>query len=109
VKTLPVRFTRSAQTDVDTIHEGVLEKSRSLATADGFIARLVERCARIGDVPRGAPLRDEIRPGIRIVFFEKSWAIAYFVEKTEVIITNVFYAGRDYAALLRGEPPGGEN
>ena len=96
-----VVFARTAQDDIQEIYEGVLLKSRSAATADGYILRLEERCRRIGNVPQGVRLRPEFRRDIRIVPFEDTLVIAYRYEAGVVTITNVFSTQRDYEAMLR--------
>lgn len=100
-----VVYTRAAQSDIQDIYEAVLLKTGSVAAADGYVSRLEERCLRIGNVPRGARLRDDLQPGIRIVPFETTLAIVYRFESGVVEITNIFSTRRDYEALLRGEPP----
>ena len=52
---------------------------------------------------RGTP-RDDIRPGLRVMGFERRATIVFQIVGTEVIIARVFYGGRDYERILRGEP-----
>lgn len=56
-------------------------------------------CQRIGDVTLVGRPRDDLFPGLRTVPFEKRAVIAYLVEAEAVVITNVFYGGRDHEAL----------
>lgn len=46
--------------------------------------------------------------GLRTVPFERSALIAYIIRNDRVVITNVFYGGRDYEALLRDQPNASE-
>jgi toxin ParE1/3/4 len=66
------------------------------------VRRIREHCQRIGIVPLGGIARDDLQPGLRTVPFEHSAVIAYVVESEQVVVTNVFYGGRDYEALYRG-------
>jgi toxin ParE1/3/4 len=50
--------------------------------------------------PLGASERHALGAGLRLVPFEKSAVIVYRVVDDSVEIVNVFYGGRDYAALL---------
>jgi toxin ParE1/3/4 len=104
VQRLPVIYTDDARSDLSVIFAIVLEMSRSLLTAERFVRRIEERCYRIGDAPRGGAPRDDIVPGLRIVPFEKRAVIAYFVDEDAVIISNIFYGGVDYEALLGTRP-----
>ena len=39
-------------------------------------------------------IRNDIRPGIRMVGFERRISIAFFIESDEVLIAGILYAGR---------------
>jgi toxin ParE1/3/4 len=39
-----------------------------------------------------------------MVPFERSAVILYMIETNRVRITNIFYGGRDYEALMRQKP-----
>ena len=103
MKRLPVVYSDDARRDLDSIFAIVLEISASLVTAERYLRRLEARCRNIGEAPSGGAPRDAIVHGMRIVPFEKRAVIAYFVRDDAVIITNIFFAGEDYEAILRGE------
>jgi toxin ParE1/3/4 len=44
--------------------------------------------------------RDDIRPGLRIVGFERRVTIAFTVEETRVVILRVFYGGRNWEGMF---------
>jgi toxin ParE1/3/4 len=72
-------------------------------TSSAFVAR----CRLIPTLPHGGRPRDDLAPGLRTVAFERRVVIVYRVVGSTVEITNVFYGGRDYAALYRrGEAEG---
>ncbi len=71
------------------------------AVIRGFVGRIRRQCEKIGDAPNGFPSREDLGPGIRIAPFERSAVIAYRVVDSTVEIVNVFYGGRDYAALMK--------
>ena len=97
-----VVFRPQALADIEAIFLYVLELSRSFRTASGFTDRILARCERIGDAPRGGVVREDLGPGIRLVPFERRAVILYRLEAKAVVIVNVFYGGRDYAALMSG-------
>lgn len=98
-----VVFRPQALADIEAIFLFVLERSQSFKTASGFTDRIFDRCERIGNVPRGGVAREDLGPGIRLVPFERSAVILYRLEAETVVIVDIFYGGRDYAALMQGE------
>ena len=103
MRRLPVAYRPEARTDLADIFRTVLRVSQHVPTARGFVQRIKDRCERIGDAPHGGRPRDDLEPGLRTVPFEHSAVITYRVEPGRVRISNVFYGGRDYEALFRGE------
>ncbi|GJE71357.1 hypothetical protein CHKEEEPN_2903 [Methylorubrum podarium] len=109
VRRLRVEFQPDALADLADVFRTVLHVSRNLAVARGFVRRIRDRCARIGDAPHGGRPRDDLEPGLRTVPFEHSAVIAYRVEGDRVRVVNVFYGGRDFEALYRGHAPDGDD
>jgi toxin ParE1/3/4 len=101
VKVYKVTYREAAVADILDVYRWVYEVSLDPVTAERFTARLEAACERIGNVPLGGRPRDDLLPGLRTVPFEKRAVIAYLVEAEAVVITNVFYGGRDYEALYR--------
>lgn len=102
---LKVTIRREARADLATIYQYILEVSKSRRIARSFTLRIRDRCLKIGDAPRGGHPRNDLAPGLRTVPFAKSVVIAYKVEAERVRIINIFYGGRDFEALYRGEQP----
>ena len=46
-------------------------------------------------------LREDIRPGLRIVGFENRITIAFFVEDDRVVILRIFYGGQNWTDLMQ--------
>lgn len=70
-------------------------------TAGDYIARIEAACMSLRNAPlRGTP-RDDIKPGLRVIGFERRAVIAFRVVRSEVVIVRVFYGGRDYERILR--------
>jgi toxin ParE1/3/4 len=105
IRRLEVEYRESASNDLADILRYIAGASGNPDVALKFVLRIEERCQSIGNVPRGGRPRDDILPGLRTVPFEHSAVIAYVVEGDIVRIVNVFYGGRDYEALMRGDEP----
>lgn len=90
----------TAYADLGAIFDYIRQSSGMPRAAKAFVDRIDERCDRLGDVPFAGRARDDIFVGLRIVPFE-SVTIAYLVTDQAVIVTNIFYGGRDYETLLR--------
>jgi len=100
-----LRYRPTALADLEDIFHGVLRVSASPVTAQRYVERIRERCQRITLVPHGGRPRDDLAPGLRSVPFERCAVIVYRVIGETVEVTNVFYGGRDYAALYRHLEP----
>lgn len=101
MKRLKVCYRPTALADLKSIFHFVHDISGSARVARRFTRRIQDRCDRIGLLPFGGPLRDDLAQGLRLVPFEHSAVIAYVIERDRVLVTNIFYGGRDYEALFR--------
>ena len=102
---LDVFIDKSAEDDLFDIWQFIAESNASDVTLRTSSLRASKiRCEKIGDVPYIGTARDDILPGLRMVPFERSAVILYMVEPDRIRITNIFYGGRDYEALMR-QPP----
>jgi toxin ParE1/3/4 len=101
LKTYSVQYRPSAQRDIEAIADYVFEQSKNATTTLRYIRRLRDRCRKIGDAPFAHIALDDFGDGVRMAVFERSAVILYRVERNAVFITNVFSAGKDYAALLK--------
>jgi toxin ParE1/3/4 len=69
-------------------------------TALKYIERIEAYCAGLRVASERGHRRDDIRPGLRIVGFERRVTIAFAVEEARVVILRVFYGGRDWEGLF---------
>lgn len=102
MRSLDVVYKESAMADLLEAYTWVYEASRDPATAQQFVDRLIDACERIGHAPNGGRARDDLVPGLRTIPFERRAVITYVVENDVVVVTNVFYGGRNFEALLQG-------
>jgi len=100
VKTYGVVFRPMAEQDLRGLYDYIAEQSGRKIAGD-YIARMESACMALRTAPRRGTSRDDIRPGLRIVGFERCAAIAFQVKRSEVVIVRIFYGGRDYERILR--------
>jgi len=95
---LDVVFSEQADEDIAAIYQWV---GRDRVAGNSARLRFADRRPVRGD-RRGAAgrARDDLAPGTRTVPFERSALIAYRVENERVVITNIFYRGRDVGAAF---------
>ena len=108
IRRLDVDYRPSARSDLADIFRFIVENGASVEVALKFVLRIEDRCQRIGEAPRGGRTRDDLLAGLRTVPFEHSAVIAYVIEQDTVWVTNIFYGGRDFEALLRNEVSDGD-
>jgi toxin ParE1/3/4 len=53
--------------------------------------------------PKRGTRRDDIRPGLRTMGFERRATVVFQVSKDELVIVRIFYGGQDYEGALHGK------
>lgn len=89
-----------AQKDLNGLYDHISQSNAGSVAAIRFLRRIRSVIESLADNPESGRLRDDIRPGLRILSFEKRVVIAYQVGPDEVVIGRVFYRGRDYLKIL---------
>jgi len=105
---LRVAYRPEAGADFREIFKFIRRGGAGHSVASAFVSRIKARCERVVDAPFLGRTRDDLEPGLRTVPFERTAVIAYKIEADRVLITNVFYGGRDFEALYRGVRPADE-
>ncbi len=90
-----VVFSEEARLNLIDLYNWLLENTEP-ETALSYIERLEEYCLDFDIASERGECRDDIRPGLRVVGFEKRIAIAFTVEEEQVIILRLFYGGQDW-------------
>lgn len=96
---LRVVFSPEAATDLIKLYEYIAERSGPLR-AIAYIDRIEAYCAGFESSPERGTGRDDLRPGLRIVGFERRVTIAFRATPSTVIIDRILYAGRDVQRAL---------
>lgn len=91
-----IRLTDEAASDLVRIYSFVREKSASISVARNYVARIRTFLDEFEAFPERGSTRDHVRPGLRIVGFERRISVAFVVEPTEVVILRILYAGQQF-------------
>lgn len=95
-----VAFRPSAERDLFRLYDHIAGES-SVERAGDFIERSEEACLSLRTFPERGTRRDDIRPGLRVMGFERRATIVFRVRGGIVEIVRIFYAGQDYERVLR--------
>jgi toxin ParE1/3/4 len=102
VKSYDVVFTPEAEEELAALYRYIKDQA-SPEIALRYTSAIVDHCEGLGDFPRRAVRRDDIRPGLHITHYKGRAIVAFAVEAEQVSIIGVFYGGRDYEAILHSE------
>lgn len=96
-----VVFSPAAAEDLESIRAHIAG-ANSISIADSFVERLIAHCESLARAPHRGTVRDQIRPGLRIIGWRRTVTVAFAVddEALRVDIAGVFYRGRDVAAEM---------
>ena len=94
----------AAEEDLAQIARYIAEASGSADRALDYVRRIREWCNHLKTFPQAGRARDDLRPGVRIVAFERRVVIAYTILGSgDVEIGRFFHGGRDYEAIMGGK------
>ena len=68
--------------------------------AIGYIDRIEDCCRNLSLFPDRGTRRDDLRPGLRILGFERRAVIAFLVAADTVTILRILYGGRDLETVF---------
>jgi toxin ParE1/3/4 len=91
-----IRLDEDAKADLRGIYTFIRKNGGSAATARGYINRLLGFLSGFDIFPHRGSLREHIRPGLRIVGFERRISVAFIVEDNEVVILRLLYGGQQF-------------
>ena len=94
-----VEFAPEALDDLRSMYDWITGAASS-GTALAYITRLEGFCRGMAMASERGHLREDIRPGLRIVGFERRVTIAFTVTETRVTILRLFYAGKNWDRVL---------
>jgi toxin ParE1/3/4 len=86
-------FAEAAKADLDDIFAWIADRA-GLEVALAYTSRIEHFCREMMPFPQRGTSRDDIRPGLRTLGFERRATIAFTVKGDELIILRILYAGR---------------
>lgn len=89
-----VVFVPEAQHDLLGLYDYIADHDGSERAAH-YIRRIEKLCMSLRGLPERGTLRSDLRPGLRVIGFEKRVAIAFRVSTETVAILRILYGGRN--------------
>ncbi len=84
-----------AAADINEIYDWVA-KAASPQVAIGYIGRIETFCRELGTGGERGHLRADVRPGLRIMGFERRLTVAFVVGEETVTVLRVFATGQNW-------------
>ncbi len=94
-----VVYTLEATQDLLQLYAFIAERSGP-HRAKAYTDRIQVRCTGLAFFPKQGTRRDDIRPGLRIIGFERRVAIVFHSTDDAVIIDRVLYGGQDLRKIM---------
>jgi toxin ParE1/3/4 len=95
-----VVFTPEAQGDLFGLYDYIADHS-SPERAVRYIRRIEKICMSLKTMPERGTVRDDLRPGLRVMGFERRVTIAFRVKADSVAILRILYGGRSLEGAFR--------
>ncbi|MEJ0096792.1 MAG: type II toxin-antitoxin system RelE/ParE family toxin [Bauldia sp.] len=99
MKRRSVVFAPEAANDLLRLYEWIADAAGP-SIAIEYIDQLEAYCLGFDLASECGILRDDIRPGLRIVGFKRRMTIAFTVDEKIVTVLRVFYGGQDWESTL---------
>ena len=101
MKKFKISFRPLAEEDLFDLYRHIAAEA-GLAIAGAYIDPIEAACMSLETFPERGTRRDDIRPGLRTMGFERRATIVFLVTPNEVQIVRIFYGGQDFERALRG-------
>jgi Plasmid stabilization system protein len=99
LKVRRIVFAPEAADDLLGIYDWIADEASPIVALN-YIERVERFCRRLCTGSERGHLRSDIRPGLRILGFERRLTIAFTVGEEAVTILRVFAAGRNWEATF---------
>lgn len=99
MKTYRVTFSELARRQLFEIYDYIAEHADPV-TALRYVERIEAYCRGFSTIAERGTLREDLRPGLRLVGFERRATIAIAVTGDQVVILQILYGGRNVDELL---------
>lgn len=95
MKTYEVVLSPEAQADLDGIYDWIARKA-SPEVALGYVERIEGYLRGFEHAAERGHLRDDLRPGLRVVGFERRVTIAFVVDGDRAVVLRIARGGRNW-------------
>ncbi len=102
MKRFEVGFRPLAEADLLALYRRIAAAAGT-EMAGAYIDRIEAACLALETFPARGTKRDDIRPGLRTMGFERRATIVFRIPRRAVLIVRLFHGGQDFARALRGE------
>ena len=89
-----IEFSPEALADLLDLYDTIAPRAGAAVTI-GYIERIERFCHLLSTFPERGMQRDDLRPGLRVIGFERRAVIAVSVADDVVTVLRVLYGGRD--------------
>lgn len=96
MKSYRVRLTQEAESDLAEIYRYVRRKSASSTVARSYIGRIRRFLQGLETFAERGTIHEQIRPGLRVIGFERRISVAFVVEGEDVVVLRILHAGRQF-------------
>ncbi len=97
--TYRVVFSPEAEEHLDQLYRYIAEAADPTVAAR-YVDAVIGYCEGLAEFPLRGRARDDIRPGLRTLSYQKRAVVAFAVRADTVVVLGVFHGGRDYEAIL---------
>lgn len=91
-----------ARADLLHLYDWIADAA-SPSTALSYVERIEAYLRSFDLASERGTLRDDIRPRLRVIGFERRLTIAFMVDPERVTILRVFYGGQDWETTIRDD------
>ena len=88
-----VVFTPESEEQLAQLY-GYISAASSPDIAERYVSGIIDFCEQLEILPQRGMMRDDIRPGLRVLGYRRRVAIAFAVEDSQVSIIGIFYGGQ---------------
>lgn len=103
MKVYNVIFRPLARDDLLDLDDYITAQSGTFVS-NSYIERIKSACMSLAIFPERGTRRDDLRPSLRIIGFERRASIVFRILENDVEILRIFHGGRDRESILRDAP-----
>ncbi len=92
-------YSPEARRDLLNLYDWIADQADPV-TALNYVERIEAFCADLSHGAERGTLREDIRPDLRVIGFERRVSIAFMVEADFVTILGIFSGGKNWVDLL---------